>query len=172
MISSKQNKAIELKLRLCTEDDVAIFFKQQSDVISQRMAAFVGEEKDDITQFTKKWTKILSDDSMEKRTIVVDGRIVGYLASFYRAGQPEVCYWLGKEFWGRGIATHALKCFLSEFHLRPLFARAALANIGSIRVLEKCGFVCTGRGKYFALAHGHEVDEVVMQLTAIDGLPP
>ncbi len=165
MISSKQSASIELKLRLSTKDDVAVFFEQQSDVCAQKMAAFVSEDKDDIEAFKKKWTRILNDKSMEKRTIIADGEIAGYLSSFYRAGQAEVCYWLGKEFWGKGIATKALTAFLSEFPLRPLHARAALENTGSIRVLEKCGFVCSGRGRYFALAHGREVDEVILELT-------
>jgi hypothetical protein len=53
----------------------------------------------------------------------------------------EVGYWLGREFWGQGIATQALALFLEEEPTRPLVAHVAKHNIGSRRVLEKCGFV-------------------------------
>ncbi len=59
-------------------------------------------------------------------------------------GPPEerdVGYWLGREFWGRGIATRALAALLVEVDERPLYAHVARHNIGSRRVLEKCGFV-------------------------------
>ncbi|MFL5736099.1 MAG: GNAT family N-acetyltransferase [Actinomycetota bacterium] len=55
-----------------------------------------------------------------------------------------VGYWLGKAFWGRGIATEALRRFVGELPERPLSANVAEHNVGSIRVLEKCGFVAVG----------------------------
>jgi RimJ/RimL family protein N-acetyltransferase len=60
--------------------------------------------------------------------------------SWDQAGQRKVGYWIGKEFWGRGIATRALALFLAEVSERPLYASVATSNVGSIRVLEKCGF--------------------------------
>jgi len=48
----------------------------------------------------------------------------------------EVTYWLGRDFWGRGLATQALKRMLHLVVDRPIFARAAADNIGSIRVLR------------------------------------
>jgi RimJ/RimL family protein N-acetyltransferase len=47
---------------------------------------------------------------------------------------------------------------------RPLYARAAADNAGSVRVLEKCGFVLTGHERGFANARGEEIDEVVLTL--------
>ena len=79
-------------------------------------------------------------------------------------GHPEVSYWLGKEFWGKGIATAALRAFLEIVQERPMYARAASDNVASIRVLEKCGFVISGKGKGFANARGNEVEEYVLIL--------
>ncbi|GAB4579398.1 MAG: hypothetical protein Fur0022_21360 [Anaerolineales bacterium] len=68
------------------------------------------------------------------------------------------------RFWGKGIATEALPLFLEIQTVRPLYARAVKDNFGSIRVLEKCGFVKIGEDKGFANARGMEVEEVVMEL--------
>ena len=75
-------------------------------------------------------------------------------------------YWIGREFWGKGIATKALAVFLSAVKARPLYARAAKDNIASLRVLEKCGFAITGYERGFANARGEEVEEVVLELRA------
>lgn len=69
-------------------------------------------------------------------------------------------YWLGRGYWGKGIATRALSAFLERSQIRPLYARAAKDNIGSIRVLEKCGFKTTGEDN----GHGAEVEEIILIL--------
>ena len=53
-------------------------------------------------------------------------------------------YAIVRAWWGRGIATRALQLLLEEVQLRPLHARAAATNLGSVKVLTRCGFVCTG----------------------------
>ncbi len=78
------------------------------------------------------------------RTILCDGVVSGNIVSFIHSGQREVGYWLGREFWGRGIGTRALEAFLAIETTRPLHAFAVHHNLGSIRVLEKCGFVRAG----------------------------
>ena len=54
--------------------------------------------------------------------------------------------------------------FLEFVTVRPLYARAAKDNIGSRRVLEKCGFVICGEDKGFAHARGAEIEEYVLRL--------
>jgi RimJ/RimL family protein N-acetyltransferase len=78
--------------------------------------------------------------------------------------QPEIGYWLGKEFWGKGIATQALAAFLKIVTTRPIYAAAAADNLGSLRVLQKCGFVITGYDKGFAGARQQEIDEALLEL--------
>jgi RimJ/RimL family protein N-acetyltransferase len=76
----------------------------------------------------------------------------------------EVTYWIGREFWGRGIATAALAEFLKLQTTRPIFGRAAKDNVGSLRVLAKCGFVIIREDKGYAYARGEEVEEYVLRL--------
>jgi RimJ/RimL family protein N-acetyltransferase len=153
----------DVLLRDVTEADLPIFFEQQLDPAANHMAAFTAKDPADRAA---KWTKILDDDSITKRTILFGGRVAGSVSAFVApwSGQLEVTYWLGREYWGRGIATKALTEFLGHLKARPVYARAAKDNIASIRVLAKCGFTIFGRDKGFANARGEEVEEVVLRL--------
>ncbi len=86
------------------------------------------------------WHKIISDPANILRTILYEGKVAGNVVSFIMEGRREVGYWLGREFWGKGIATGALKLFLTEVTERPLYAFAAHSNPASAKVLLKCGF--------------------------------
>jgi RimJ/RimL family protein N-acetyltransferase len=102
------------------------------------MAGFPSREE---TAFLAHWTKILGDDAIAKKTILVDGQVAGNIVSFEQSGERQVGYWLGKEFWGKGIATRVLAVFLELVDVRPLLAYVARHNVASRRVLEKCGFI-------------------------------
>jgi len=125
-------------LRAVTDADVAIFFGHQRDPEAVRMAAFPARDRD---AHMAHWASILADETLIARTIDVDGRVAGHIGSWQADGKRFVGYWIGREFWGRGIATRALAEFLGELTERPLHALVAPHNAGSIRVLEKCGFV-------------------------------
>jgi RimJ/RimL family protein N-acetyltransferase len=153
-----------LMLREVWDDDLPTFFTQQLDPDANYMAAFTAADPTDRAAFDAHWRRIRSDSGVLNRTILVDGVIAGHVASFEYAGEREVTYWLGKEFWGQGIATRALAAFLQEETTRPLHARAAKDNIGSVRVLQKCGFTITGEDKGFANARGVETEEYVLVL--------
>lgn len=71
---------------------------------------------------------------------------------------------MGREFWGRGLATAALAQFLQIQTTRPLYARAAKDNVASIRVLQKCGFTICGQDKGFANGRLAEVEEYILKL--------
>jgi RimJ/RimL family protein N-acetyltransferase len=132
------------------------------------MAAFTAKDPTDWAAFTAKWAKILGDGTVTAKTIVCGGQVAGSVSSFVApwSGQREVTYWLGRDYWSRGVATRALAAFVEMEATRPLYARAAMDNIASIRVLEKCGFVLIGRDKGFANARGAEIEEVVLELRA------
>jgi RimJ/RimL family protein N-acetyltransferase len=151
-----------------TDDDLPIFFDQQLDATANRMAAFTGGDPADRVAFDEHWTKIRGDDTITMRTIVFGGNVAGHIASFERCGEPEVTYWIGREYWGRGVATRALAAFLGLVKTRPLYARAAKDNVASLRVLEKCGFAITGDDKGFANARGEETEEFILTLAAGD----
>jgi len=128
-------------LRDVVEDDLQVFFAQQLDPEAVEMAAFPSRERD---AFFDHWHRTMGDDQCILRTIVADGEVVGNMLSWERDGKRLVGYWLGREFWGRGLATRALAEFVEELAVRPLYAEVATTNIGSIRVLEKCGFTRVG----------------------------
>jgi RimJ/RimL family protein N-acetyltransferase len=154
----------DLLLRDVREDDLPIFFEQQLDSDANYMAAFTAKNPSDRDAFTSHWSKILGDDTTTNKTILFAGQVVGHIASFERLGKPEVSYWIGKEYWGRGLATRALSEFLSQVKERPVYARAAKDNKASLRVLEKCGFKITGEDKGFSHARGEEVEEFILEL--------
>ena len=157
----------DVLLRDVAEGDLPIFFEQQLDPDANHMAAFTAEEQADRDAFTAHLNKILGDESITKKTIVFDGHVAGHVLSFEHFGEPEVSYWLGKKYWGKGLATEALSRFLGHVKTRPLYARAAKVNIASLRVLEKCGFAVSGGGKGFSNARGEEVvEEFILRLAA------
>jgi RimJ/RimL family protein N-acetyltransferase len=156
----------DILLREVTEDDLVIFFEQQQDPDANWMAAFTAKDPTDWAAFAAKWAKILGDGTGTAKTIVCGGRVAGYILSFIApwSGQREVSYWVGRDQWGRGVATKALATFVDGQAERPLYARAARDNIASIRVLEKCGFILIGRDRGLANARGEEIEEVVLEL--------
>jgi len=154
----------DLDLRDVTEDDLPIFFEQQLDPDANYMAAFTVKDPADRDVFMVRWRRILGDESITIKTILVDGQVVGSVLSFEQFGEREVSYWIGKEYWGKSIATQALSEFLKHIKPRPLYARAAKDNIASIRVLQKCGFTITGEDKGFANARGAEIEEFILTL--------
>src|SRR5262249_42998010 len=158
----------DVLLREVAEGDLPIFFEQQRDPAANRMAAFTAKDPADRVAFGAKWARILGDESSTNRTILIGGQVAGSIGAFVApwSGKLEVSYWIGREFWDKGIATKALAAFLSAVKARPLYARAAKDNIASLRVLEKCGFTVTGYERGFANARGEDVEEVVLELRA------
>jgi RimJ/RimL family protein N-acetyltransferase len=136
-----------VRLRAVADDDLPILFDHQRDPDAVRMAAFPTRDWD---AFTAHWAKIRSDPEKVIRTVLVDGRVAGNIGCWEQDGKRLVGYWIGKEYWGRGVATAALAAFLGVVTTRPLFAYVAKHNVGSIRVLENCGFT-VGREETAAL---------------------
>ncbi len=110
------------------------------------------------------WIKILADDSVLIKTILFDGSVAGNIVCFEQLGEREVGYWLGKEFWGKGIASQALAQFLDLIETRPLYAHVAKHNIASKRVLEKSGFKVAAEDKFFSKIFGEDIEEYILIL--------
>jgi RimJ/RimL family protein N-acetyltransferase len=128
---------ITLLLRDLIASDLPIFFKQQLDPVANQMADFPARDQD---AFMAHWIKILAEESNILKTILYDDQVAGNIVSWEQSGEREVGYWLGREYWGKGIATRALAAFLELVAARPLYAYVAKHNLASIRVLEKYGF--------------------------------
>ena len=153
---------METKLRKLQESDLKTFFNFQQNEEANFMAAFISRDPKNWDEFINHWNKILSDDLNYIRTITYKNIVVGNMLSFLMFEQREIGYWIDKDYWGKGIATEALKLFLFEIKERPLFAHVAFDNIGSIKVLEKCGFTKIGEDKYFAKAREKEITEFIL----------
>ena len=127
-----------VRLRHVEVNDLPVFFEHQIDADAARMADFPSRDRD---AFDAHWaTNILGNPNAITRTIVVDDQVAGNIGSWLQEGERLVGYWIGREFWGRGVATGALSNFLRIVRDRPIHAHVAKRNAGSIRVLEKCGF--------------------------------
>jgi RimJ/RimL family protein N-acetyltransferase len=158
----------QLLLRDVLNDDLPIFFEYQLDPEANYMAAFTAKDPTNQEAFMAHWHKILTDKANIIRTILFNGNVAGSVSSYEEEGKPEVTYWLGKEYWGKGIATWALTEFLTQHNkTRPIYARVAKDNPGSRRVLEKCGFRIIGESSGFANARGQEIEELLLVLGEI-----
>jgi RimJ/RimL family protein N-acetyltransferase len=124
-------------LRDVVESDLDVFYEQQADPEASAMAVFPSRDRE---AFDAHWRRILADDGNVIRTIDADGEVAGHVLSWAADGRRYLGYWLGREFWGRGLASAALAEYVEELPERPLHAWVARSNIGSVRVLEKCGF--------------------------------
>jgi RimJ/RimL family protein N-acetyltransferase len=149
----------DIELRDVTPEDLPVLFEHQLDPEANQMAAFPARDRE---AFMAHWAKILRDATGTKKAIWSDGRLAGNIVGFQQSGETLIGYWLGKEYWGKGIATKALAAFLEQFRVRPLFAHVAKHNVGSIRVLEKCGFTLYREQR--DSVRGQEVDELILIL--------
>ena len=77
----------------------------------------------------------------------------------------EIGYWLGEAFWGRGIATAALRGVtryaVETLGLARIFATPFSGNRASQRVLEKAGYSLEGTSKRSAIKNGQILDQLV-----------
>jgi RimJ/RimL family protein N-acetyltransferase len=153
----------DITLRDVQESDLHIFFEQQLDSEATRMAAFpVRDHK----AFMAHWHKAMTEAENTLQTIVFGEEVAGNIVSWAQSGECRVGYWLGRQYWGKGIATAALSQFLGKVKERPMLAYVAKRNVASIRVLQKCGFAVSGEDK-FPGADGEESGEFILAIGAI-----
>ena len=151
-------------LRPVEDSDLDALFDQMRDPASVLMAAFTAEDPDDRDAFDAHMAMVRSSPGITLRAVTCDGRLVGSISSFVQEGQTEVTYWIERAAWGAGIATRALALLLEEVPARPLHARAASDNAGSLRVLRKSGFKVIGTETSFAAARNDEIKETILRL--------
>ena len=96
---------------------------------------------------------------------LADGTVIGGCGIVSLSGpDPEIGYWIGVPYWGRGYVTEAVRALIDhafgEFGCDRLAGRARVSNPASRRVLQKCGFQWTGVGlcRFRALASSAPVD--------------
>ncbi|MBV9110387.1 MAG: GNAT family N-acetyltransferase [Gemmatimonadetes bacterium] len=149
-----------IRLRPVAASDLDTFFEHQCDPIALRVGMLTSRGR---PEFDDHWARILADPLGIIRAVESEGAVAGYVSSFVRDGLREVAYWYGREHWGKGIATAALRELLAEVHERPLFARVIVDHAASRRVLEKVGFLIQARESTVE-SSGDEVEEFLLRL--------
>lgn len=135
-----------------------------SDPEAVYQAAFTAKDPTDKAAFLAHWNTILKDTTVISKTVWLEQVIVGTIQSWRLGDEPNISYWIDRSQWGKGLATATVKQFLLQVKHRPQFARVAFDNIGSQRVLEKCGFQQIGEDQFFANARKEEIKELIYRL--------
>ncbi|MBS0203701.1 MAG: GNAT family N-acetyltransferase [Planctomycetes bacterium] len=127
-----------MRLRNIEQDDLLRMYAFNLDPDANRLAMTIPRSG---AEFDAHWERVLSDPKIVAKAICVSNVLAGHISCFKQDGLDAVGYWIGREFWGLGIATRALQLLLTIVSVRPLHARVATSNRASLRVLQKCGFV-------------------------------
>jgi RimJ/RimL family protein N-acetyltransferase len=129
---------MKIELRPVGAADLGAIFEWQHDPVANERAAVTPRDR---LAFDVHWAKVLADDVVTKRIVLADGSAVGFIVVFESDGKLELGYWIDRSFWGRGIASTAVRLVLAIDLRRPLHAGIALHNTASLRVVARHGFV-------------------------------
>ncbi|HET7378763.1 MAG TPA: GNAT family N-acetyltransferase [Gaiellales bacterium] len=155
---------MNVSLRPVEDRDLETLYQQWTDPASIRMAAFTADDQTDRRAFLDRTSRLRADPSVSHQVIDVDGVAAGTIGRFRMDGQVEVTYWVDRAYWGKGVATAALRLLLAGTPDRPVYARAASDNVASLRVLDKAGFRRVGVDRGFAAGRGEEIEETILRL--------
>lgn len=151
----------EVRLREVVPADVDVFYEHQLDPDAVRLAVFRSRER---TAFLNHWSRIMADPSVEKRTILCGSEVAGNIVSFGEQSARELALLLGRDFWGRGVATRALSMFLAEVATRPLISVVGRHNEPALRVLTRSGFKVAGEETGLAVVDGRKIEGLILRL--------
>ena len=151
----------EVALRPLAGQDVPTLYEYQREPRALAMAIAYPRSREEYQAHVE---RMATDPTVTARAIVADGRLAGIINCFRRDDRTAIGYWLGREFWGRGIATRAVALLLEEVSARPIIAWVARSNVASLRVLQKCGFRIEGYRWAPADENFPECEEAVLVL--------
>jgi RimJ/RimL family protein N-acetyltransferase len=119
--------------------DIDVFCEHRADPEANAMGGFPPRDREAVVA---RWHEILADPNITSWTVVVNGAVAGNMVSWlHEKGHREIGYWIGREFWGNGVATEAVRQLLQSEQRRPVEGWTSQQNVASGRVLEKNGFV-------------------------------
>jgi RimJ/RimL family protein N-acetyltransferase len=147
---------VTVELREIRGADIPILFSYQDDPEANEMAAFPAREE---PAFREHLERVRATPGAISRAIVDDEVVVGQIGSWDDQRGRNVGYWIGREHWGKGYATAALRALMEIDPVRPMWAHIVEHNVGSQRVAERCGFV---------LDHTVQ-EEVLLRVYRLDG---
>ena len=109
------------------------------------------------------------DDPVHIFAIEVDGKAIGGIGIHPQTDvmrkNAELGYWLGQNYWGKGIITRAVQQMVDfgfkTFDITRIYARPYHTNIASQRVLEKAGFTLEAKFEKTIFKDGEFLDELV-----------
>ena len=160
------SSARSIHLREVVATDLPIFYEHQREPEANEMAAFPARDRDG---FMAHWEKILADEPVLARAIMLDGCVAGNVVSWVKDGKRLVGYWIGREHWGNGVATRGLSDYLRFVTDRPIYAHVAKHNFASVRVLKKCGFTICLDETELPGEPADGIEEVVYILSTSEG---
>lgn len=150
---------MSVRLRPVWDGDLDRLFLFERDPVAVRMAAFTRADPSDRQAFDAHYRRVRSDPEVILCAIEHEGSLVGTIGSFTTEGRREITYWIDPDRWGQGLASAALEAFLSVEDTRPLFARVAVHNVASSKVLTRAGFVEIDHETSYAAGVGSAVVE-------------
>lgn len=155
---------MNITLHKTTLEDLEILFLFQADEEANQVAAFNSENPSDKDAYMSKWTRIVANPAINMQSIFIEDNIVGSVIHFDLGDETNISYWIDRAHWGKGIASKAVKAFLTSTDKKTLWGRVAYDNVGSQKVLEKNGFIKTGIETGFANGRGKEIEEFVYKV--------
>lgn len=117
------------------------------------------------------WLSSLSADKERAYAAFLGAELIGVGGYVLRKdlATAEIGYWIGKPYWGRGLASEIASALVAhgfeDLHLDQITANHAFDNPASQRVIEKCGFERTGTRSMRAVSRGAEVEIWTYALT-------
>lgn len=154
--------ATSVQLRQVLAGDIALFFEHHLELRPLPAGASVADLESRKATFVGRWDQMLSDERVLARTIVWKGAVAGYVAHLMQRDKPAISCWLGRDYWGKGVATQAVRDFLDLIEERPVYARVSYDNLAAMQVLRKTGFEIVGHDSFFSESHGYEIDEIIL----------
>ncbi|MGI4760135.1 MAG: GNAT family N-acetyltransferase [Janthinobacterium lividum] len=117
------------------------------------------------------YLNLVTDPASTELTVAieVDGEAAGSISLLFQPDisrrSAEIGYWLGRQCWGQGIATAAVRALstygLAQFDLVRLYATVYAPNLASARVLEKAGYTLEGRLRQAVTKHEQVLDALL-----------
>jgi len=155
---------VDVALRPIDDADLDALFDQMRDPESVQMAAFTAKDPNDRKAFDAHMSTVRTSPDCTLLAVDRRGRLVGSIGCFVIDGDVEITFWIDRAVWGQGVASQALAVFLDTVSIRPLHARAASDNLGSLAVLRKAGFSVIGTEVSYANGRAAEIEETILRL--------